>query len=203
MLVYACQKLLKPKGKSYHESIKALKAVEDDLTRLRQALHSLNPELCLVSPTMFDLIDSRHLRALEEQVQTAQKEVAKVLSVRGGQGDLRSRIDGPPKTRFARQCSMVWLLTGNSLDEGKSGELVRFTHLVYEAATGDENGQGLRDRLMSARKDTRNMFACEELNNERLAALNHWLALHERLEDRAPWAAELTLFRAYLSRNRP
>ena len=56
---------------------------------------------------------------------------------------------------------VVWLLTGNSLDDGKSGELVHFTHLVYEAATGDENGKGLRDKIAIARKKVREWFVAQ------------------------------------------
>jgi hypothetical protein len=186
---------------------------ENDARRLRERLRSLNPYLTLLSPTLFDLFnpdiqedpnDPRFnanivLQDLEWRLRLAQAEVAQMLKVKGGHGSLRSRILHPPKTNFASGCAIAWLLAGNSLEDGKSGEFVRFTHLVYEAATGDEDGRGLRDKIAESRKNMRDHFASGELLKF-LAGLGR---RSKRLMRDPYWAASNIMAQWCLTRSRP
>ena len=225
VLVDTCERLFEPQGETYHESMETLKAAEDDVQRLRQRLRGLNPHLTLISPTLSDLfplppgwkwyLDSPEnpkeprfkvdivLQVLEERLRAAQEEVAIRLNVKGGHGRLQSRIYGPPKSGFVDECSLVWLLAGNSLDDGKSGELVRFTHLVYEAATGDENSKGLRDKIAIARKKVREWFAAQAAQEDMMEYEQSTERIVRRKAANPYSVAILTLLQGYRTRSRP
>src|SRR5262245_8410855 len=103
------------------------------------------------SPIRLRTIDAvRLIISLAQEAETDLKQ----YKPRGGSHAFRAKFHKSKKQIFAERCSHVWFLSGKSFGRGARADLLRFTHLAYEAVTGEEEGKGLRDLVVKAQQVT-------------------------------------------------